>query len=122
MIEKFGGSSSERNEGESIRTLLVKRLDEITNEIAPDYQIPAALHDQMINALMKGGTGEPFTKEELENFDDKTRARIGDFLAEATRGIPANPSGLMSDAQGVIGIVKGKADAAEKASIERQQM
>ena len=106
----------------SQRQLLSDRLTEIQGEIADDYDIPAALWDQMLNALEKGSptTGEPFTREELENFDDATRARLGSFLAEATRGMSPGKAGILSDSKGnVLGRIPSKDEARRIVEEER---
>lgn len=111
----------EKNDNESIRPLLSQRLHEIKDEVAPDYNIPEALWAQMLNALEKGGGGAPFTKEELANFDDATKVRIGDFLAKATRGMVPGSDITITDSQGYVGRKKDLKGIMDLASQERQQ-
>lgn len=118
-ITKHSGEDSDQAE---LKQIIRERLQAVQTEIAADYKIPEQLWAQMVNALVRGApaSGGAFSKEELMEFNDATKARLGDYLAEATRGMVPGNAGLMSDSQGVtLGRVDSKGQANQKAREER---
>ncbi len=105
-----------------LHDLLDARLKEVKAKVAADYELPPQLWRQMVVALEKGApaSGGAFSEAELEEFNDATQARLGDYLAEATRGMVPGNHGVMFDSQGtVIGRVDSRPEAERKAEEER---
>lgn len=121
-MEGMGNTPMNGKEDKSLREIINQRLQQIKDEVAPDYQIPESLWNQMVIALEKGtpASGGAFSKEELADFNDETRMRLGNYLAEATRGIAPGKAGILYDSTGtVIGKVESKKDAGDKSQVER---